>query len=156
MMEVYNRTRRWAFWLRGKTALGKSPPKIKTTPNKALTVIAQGTLVKGTFEEAGEIVIHGSFEGKISSSASLTVAPSGVVDAVVTSRHIYINGQVRGTVHTPTLYLDAHAQFVGDLYTSSLQIIEGAIFQGSCTMPDETRTPEEILAPAAVTTRTAP
>ncbi len=118
--------------------MGKSPPKIKTTTDKALTVIAQGTLASGTFEDAGEIVVHGSLEGEISSSESLTVAPSGVVDAVVTSRHIYINGQVRGALHTETLHLDSQARLVGDVHTPSLQITEGAVFQGSCTMPDET------------------
>ena len=64
MMEVYKRTRRLAFWLRGKTAPGKRPPKIKTTTNKALTVIAQGTLANGTFEEAGEMGLHNQWNGK--------------------------------------------------------------------------------------------
>ena len=61
---------------------------------KALTVIAHGTSAKGRFEVAGEIVIHGTFEGDIVSSASLTVGRTGVVDATVASRQIYIDGSV--------------------------------------------------------------
>ena len=72
--------------------------------------MAEGSVVKGKIEDAGEIVIHGSFEGEISSSASLTVAPTGVVDAIITSHQIYINGQVRYTLHTETMHLDSQAR----------------------------------------------
>lgn len=105
--------------------------------NKALTVIAQGALVNGKFEDAGEIIVHGTFEGEISSSESLTVAPSGVVNATITSNQIFINGYVRGILHTETLHLESQARLVGYVHTPSLQITEGAIFHGSCSMPDE-------------------
>ena len=117
--------------------MGKNQKKTQNEKDKALTVIARDTVVKGKIEDAGEIVIHGSFEGEISSSASLTVAPTGVVDAIITSHQIYINGRVRGTLHTETVHLDSQARLVGDVHTPSLQITEGAVFQGSCSMPDQ-------------------
>ena len=116
--------------------MGKNQKKTQNEKDKALTVIARDTVVKGKIEDAGEIVIHGSFEGEISSSASLTVAPTGVVDAIITSHQIYINGRVRGTLHTETVHLDSQARLVGDVHTPTLQITEGAVFYGSCSMPD--------------------
>ena len=116
--------------------MGKNREEINKT-GKALTVIAQGTLANGTFKEAGEIVVHGCLEGEINSSESITVTPSGVVGATVTSNRIYINGYVRGTLHTEALHLDSQARLVGDVHTPSLEVAEGAVFHGSCFMPDE-------------------
>ena len=103
---------------------------------KALTVIAHGTSAKGRFEVAGEIVIHGTFEGDIVSSASLTVGRTGVVDATVASRQIYIDGSVRGTLHAGAAYLDSQARLVGEVHTPFLRVAEGAVLQGFCSMPD--------------------
>ena len=115
--------------------MGKKQETTNKT-DKTLTVISRDAVVKGTIEEAGEIVVHGTFEGEILSSESLTVAPTGVVNATVTSNQIYINGHIRGTLHTETLHLDSQARLMGDVHTPSLEITEGAIFQGSCFMSD--------------------
>ena len=116
--------------------IGKKQRKTKSENDKTLTVIAQGAVVEGNIEDAGHIIIYGSFVGQISSSASLTVAPTGVVDATITSNQIYINGYVRGTLHTETLHLDSQARLIGEVHTSSLLITEGAVFHGSCSVPD--------------------
>ena len=116
--------------------MGKNQKGTNNRTDKALTVIARDAVVKGKIEEAGEIVVHGTFEGEISSSESLTVAPTGVVNATVTSDQIYINGHVRGTLHSETVHLDSQARLMGDVHTPSLEITQGAIFQGSCFMPD--------------------
>jgi len=126
----------------GKTAMGKNQKGTNNRTDKALTVIARDAVVKGKIEEAGEIVVHGTFEGEITSSESLTVAPTGVVNATVTSDQIYINGRVRGTLHSETVHLDSQARFMGDVHTPSLEVTEGAIFQGSCFMPDRIVEPE--------------
>ena len=118
-------------------AMRKNQKNTDDKTDKTLTVIAQGAVVNGKLKTTGKIIIHGSLEGEISSSEFLTVAPAGVVDAIISSRYIYVNGQVRGTLHTETLHLDTQARLVGDVHTRSLQITEGAFFQGSCTMPDE-------------------
>jgi cytoskeletal protein CcmA (bactofilin family) len=117
----------------------KGPKKMEHEQDETLTVIARGTFFKGKIDAAGEVVIYGNLEGKISASESLTVAPSGVVQAIVTSQQIYINGQVRGTLHTEELHLDSRAQLIGDVHTSALQITEGAVFRGSCSMPEGIR-----------------
>ena len=100
------------------------------------TIISHGAVVKGRIEGKGEIIIHGSFEGEIISSASLMVAPTGVVDATIKSDRIYINGHVRGALYTEAVHSDSQAQFVGEVYTPSLKISEGAVLRGSCSMPD--------------------
>ena len=117
--------------------MAKNQKKAESKSDKALTVIARDAIFKGKIEAAGEVVIHGTFEGEITSSASLTVPPTGVVDATITSNQIHINGQVRGILYTEKLHLDSQARFVGDVYTPSLEITEGALFRGSCFMSDD-------------------
>jgi cytoskeletal protein CcmA (bactofilin family) len=111
----------------------------KTTDgsDQTVTVIAHDAVVRGRIEGAGEIIVHGSFEGEIISSASLMVAPTGVVYATIRCDRVYINGYVRGTLHSGAVHLDSQARFVGDVHTPSLRISEGAVFHASCSMPDD-------------------
>jgi len=127
----------------------KRQKKKKSESDKMLTVIALGTVFKGEIKEAGAVVIYGTVEGDIAASESLVITPSGVVQANITSQQIYIDGYVRGTLHTEILHLDSQARLVGDVHTRTLQISEGAVIQGSCSMPSEVTGPEGELDPLA-------
>ncbi|MGY8824838.1 MAG: bactofilin family protein [Candidatus Latescibacterota bacterium] len=101
------------------------------------TIIGRGTVFEGTMKVENSVRIDGVFKGELSCSGALTISQSGESYAHLEGKDIYINGVVRGTVRAEKVRLDSQTRFVGDIYTSSLSVAEGATFDGSCSMDSE-------------------
>ena len=120
------------------------------------TIIGRGTLVEGTMRVENSVRIDGIFKGELSCSGALTISQSGEVYAQLEGQEVYVNGVVRGTIRAERVRLDSQARFIGDVYTKSLAVSEGAVFHGSCCMvtdmdliPKAPPSPEANVAPAA-------
>jgi len=97
------------------------------------TLIGAGTLVEGTLKAEKSVRIDGLFQGELFCSGNLRINSSSEVNAQIEGMDIYINGTVCGTVSGERVELDRQACLIGDLYTGTLVIAEGALFQG-CSM----------------------
>ena len=98
------------------------------------TMIGKGTAFEGNMKVANSVRIDGVFKGELACSGALTISQSGEVYAHLEGNDIYINGIVRGTVRADKVRLDSQARFIGDIYTTTLAVSEGAVFHGSCSM----------------------
>jgi len=94
------------------------------------TLIGAGTLVEGTLKAEKSVHIEGFFQGELFCSGTLRMNSSSEVDAQIEGMDIYINGTVRGTVSGERVELDRQACLIGDLYTRTLVMAEGALFHG--------------------------
>ena len=81
--------------------------------------------------------IDGVFKGELLCSGSMTIGPAGAVWADLEGEEIYIHGMVHGTVHAEKVQLNSQARFIGDIYTRTLSIFKGAVFQGRSMAFDE-------------------
>ncbi|HZI67872.1 MAG TPA: polymer-forming cytoskeletal protein [Thermoanaerobaculia bacterium] len=83
--------------------------------------------------------IDGKFEGKITSGSDLVIGENADVEAEIKVERLTVNGSLRGNV-TATERIELHpkARVLADLTTPNLAIQEGAFFQGSCKMGQET------------------
>ena len=98
-------------------------------------VIGRGITVKGDLIGEGDIIVEGRVDGRVDLKSELVVEPSGEVGADVRARRVTIRGRAGGTVAaTESIVLEPSAVVQGELHAPSVQIEEGAEFNGLIDM----------------------
>jgi len=116
----------------------------KKVEEKILDVDAamQGTL---SFKDPVNLRINGKFEGNLMTRGNLTIGSTAVVFADITGDNIVVGGRVKGKVIArERLTLLPTAIIEGDIYPVCLNIAEGAILEGSCSMLHDFLNSEEL------------
>lgn len=109
----------------------------KKMEEKILDVDAamQGTL---SFRDPVNLRINGKFEGTLETRGNLTIGSTAQVLADIIGENIIIGGRVKGRITAKErLTFLPSAVVEGDIYPAKLNIAEGAIFEGRCTMLHE-------------------
>jgi len=112
--------------------------------DKTVEINAQmhGTL---SFKDPVNLKINGNFNGTLETSGTLTIGSAAFVEAHINGENIIIAGKVRGDiVAKKMLVLMPTAVLTGNISTSKLNIVEGAIFQGKCQMMDNILNLDEV------------
>ena len=106
----------------------------KKLEEKMLDVDAsmQGTL---SFKDPVNLRINGKFEGTLETRGNLTIGPAASINADIVGDNIIVGGRVKGKITAkerltllPTAIVD------GDIFSVRLNIAEGAVFEGNCSM----------------------
>ena len=98
--------------------------------------LGTGTEFNGTLTFEGTIRIEGKVSGEVISQDTLVVGEDAEVDAEVNVGVLVCRGQVRGNVKASgRIELHETSELRGNISTPRLMISEGAIFHGSCEMP---------------------
>ena len=96
-----------------------------------LTVLGQGTRVRGRILGGQDLEIHGHVEGEIEASGEVVIGPTGTVGADLQSARIIVRGAVRGDlVATESVHLEEGARVVGDVRAPRIAIAQGALLKG--------------------------
>jgi len=106
----------------------------KKLEEKTLDVDAamQGTL---SFKDPVNLRINGKFEGNLETRGNLTIGTTAVVNADILGDNIIIGGRVKGKITArERLTLLPQAMVEGQIYPAKLNVAEGAVLQGQCTM----------------------
>lgn len=112
------------------------------------TVIGAGTIIEGNMKASASARIDGEINGDIASDGTIIVGVEGKVKGNIVATDVTIAGSVSGNVTvTGKIELAAKGQLIGDIKTGTLVIDENAVFQGKCTMKEET-----VQEPAPVNT----
>lgn len=116
----------------------------KKMEEKILDVDAtmQGTL---RFKDPVNLRINGKFEGILETRGNLTIGQAAQVTADVVGDNIIIGGRIKGRITAKeTLTLLPTAIVQGDIYPARLNIAEGAILEGNCSMLHDFLNVEEL------------
>ena len=114
-------------------ALGRKPVK-EQDDNKTVEISAQmaGSL---KFEDPVNLKINGNFNGSLSTKGTLTIGEIAKVEANIEGDNIIVAGKITGNITAHImLVLMPTASLIGDIKTPKLNIVEGALFQGQCSM----------------------
>ena len=106
----------------------------KKLEEKTLDVDAamQGSL---SFRDPVNLRINGKFEGNLDTRGNLTVGPTAVINADIVGDNIIIGGRIKGKITArERLTLLPQAVVEGHIYPAKLNVAEGAVLQGQCTM----------------------
>ena len=101
-----------------------------------ITLIAQGTEIKGDIEFAGAVQIEGKVKGSLratnADNASVMIVKGAEVVGDITAPEVMINGQVRGDVYASVrVELAPEARIEGDVRYRMLEMLGGAQINGA-------------------------
>ena len=100
--------------------------------------LAEGTVLIGEIKAEEDFRIDGVVEGIINCNGKIIIGVRGSVNGQVNCANAEILGKLQGTIKTTgALVLKSTAVCSGDAYIKTLEIEPGAIFNGTCTMIDD-------------------
>jgi cytoskeletal protein CcmA (bactofilin family) len=97
----------------------------RSTISNDLTIIGQGVIIVSN----GRLQIDGNIFGDIIGS-DLTISSEGSVTGKVSAERVNVFGRVTGEIRAMTLILHPTAQVQADILHQTLEIAEGAQFDG--------------------------
>jgi cytoskeletal protein CcmA (bactofilin family) len=101
----------------------------------AHNALTTGTLLKGNIHAEEDMRIDGKVEGLIECAGKVVIGPQAEIVGDMHCANADINGRVEGTlVIRELLSIKATGIFTGDLTTNRLEIMPGAVFNGTCKM----------------------
>ncbi len=99
------------------------------------TTLGADASFKGHLKFEKGACLLGNFEGEISSKGELVVAEGAKINAEVQVENIRIDGELRGNLKAANkVHLSASGHLEGDIYASRLEVAEGAVLIGQCTV----------------------
>jgi len=105
----------------------------KTTGKTSL--LSKKVKFEGNIQGDEDLRVEGHFKGTIKVVGDFFVGQSGVVEAEVEADNVVIQGQVTGNVLArKQLEIQSSGQLLGDCQAKSIDIREGAIFEGRSSM----------------------
>ena len=105
---------------------------------EADSLLGRGGDFKGKLTFFGTVRIEGRIEGEILSDDTLVVAPGGAVyGSVDVGTLIVTGGLVEASVKAKkAVEIHPGGRLVGEVLSPVFQIERGAVFQGTCAMPE--------------------
>jgi len=116
----------------------------KKMEEKTLDVDAamQGTL---SFRDPVNLRINGKFDGNLDTRGNLTIGSTAVINADIIGDNIIVGGRVKGKITAKErLTLLPQAVVEGHIYPAKLNIAEGAVLEGQCSMLHDFLNPEQL------------
>ncbi len=105
------------------------------------TIIGKGTSFEGNINVQNSVRVDGTFKGNIKSSESIVIGKDGEVNGKLEVKNAIVGGKVTGKLFASgKVTLENTSKFEGELRTTRLVIDEGAMLNGNCQMPGETKT----------------
>lgn len=109
----------------------------KLEPSRGATIVAANTVIRGNLEVAGDLVVYGRLEGTTRVEGTFTVGADATVVGDTDCQTAHVSGRIKGNLKAREgVDLIQGAKVMGDIYTRSLRIEEGAILQGMSYMGD--------------------
>ncbi|QQE11371.1 polymer-forming cytoskeletal protein [Planctomycetota bacterium] len=115
---------------------------------KNKTVLGPDCRISGELSLDNDAVIMGQFKGTLRVSGTLELTDSAEVAGTIIVGHLRLAGRAEADVIAENgLELLPGAQLIGQVYTSNLNVVEGAVFQGDvCIGPKAMEAAGEVLA----------
>ena len=100
--------------------------------------LGPGTKVNGRLLFEGPATIEGEIEGEILVHGNVTIGEGATIKGKITATSAVIRGRVTADIQVDKkIEIQPPGVVIGDLFTQSLVIGDGAILEGHCTMRKE-------------------
>ena len=107
------------------------------------STLSRSVKIDGDIQGEENLRIEGYVKGSIKLGGSVFVGQAGVVEADVQAERVVIEGKITGNVLArKQLEIHASGRLIGDCTARSIQIKEGAMFEGRSTMFKASDTPD--------------
>jgi cytoskeletal protein CcmA (bactofilin family) len=105
------------------------------TATGSTSMLSKEVKLEGEIQGSENLQVDGRFKGTIKLAGDLFIGPTGVVDADIEADNVVVHGQISGNVLArKQLQIQSSGKLVGDCTASSIDIKEGALFEGRSKM----------------------
>ena len=99
------------------------------------SLLSKKVNIVGDIEGNEDLHVEGRFKGSIKIAGNIYVGQTGLVEADIEADNIIIQGKIHGNVLArKQLEIQALGELIGDCTAQSIDIKEGAIFEGRSRM----------------------
>ena len=107
----------------------------KSKPADSTSLLSKNVKIEGEIRGEENFHVEGPLKGTIKLNGDVFVGNSGVVEADVEAENVVIQGQVKGNILArKQLEIRSSGQLIGDCTAQSIDIKEGAVFEGRSNM----------------------
>lgn len=107
-------------------------------PEKALSLLGEGSQVKGDFYTPGALRIEGQFQGSLRVEGRLVVAPTAEVKGTLHATQVLIAGAFEGEILTTDLLeIAATARIRGEIRAKRMETQSGARLEVRCWIGED-------------------
>jgi len=137
------------------------PPPARPAPSPAhapetRAYLDRGSKISGKLFFEGPVRIDGQVDGEISASDEVTIGETAIVTAQVKAVSVVVSGKISGDIiASKRIEIRPTARVFGNLTTPALAVMEGALFEGHCTMRAESVREERKVTPISKDERVA-
>lgn len=98
-------------------------------------MLGAGSVFEGKLHFEGQVRIDGTFTGEITTTDLLVIGEGAKVSATINCGSVEIKGDITGNVNaSESIVLRATARVQADIYSPSLVVDKGAVFEGNTRM----------------------
>ena len=146
----------------GKVMIGKavlarrkdeSNKQIDQNSDEIVALIGEGCAFEGDITSPSSTRIDGSVRGRINTKGILVVGEKGIVTGEIKATEVIVHGKIEGSVESQRLEIKKDSSVSGDVFTKSLIIEDGGIYNGRCVMEQQS---EKVMAQLPSKTETKP
>ncbi len=107
-------------------------------PHQTVSLICEGTVIKGDISTTGDIRIDGTVDGNITAKGRLVIGPKGKITGEIHSGNIEVSGYIKGKTKAIDIFnMKSSAKVFGDITVGKLAVEPGSVYIGNCNMGGE-------------------
>ena len=107
----------------------------KNTPADSISLLSKNVRIEGEIQGPENLHVEGYLKGAVELSGDIFIGNTGIVEADVEAKNIIIQGEVTGNVKAHhQLEIHPTGKLIGDCTAASIDIKEGAVFEGRSHM----------------------
>ncbi len=107
--------------------------KKQGNPEEIQSYIGEHAAFSGNFSHTGVVRINGRFSGTVAISGVLIIGEKGVLDADIHATRVFVKGTVRGDIIADHhITITAGGRVTGNIQSPTLTLEAGAEFNGAC------------------------
>jgi cytoskeletal protein CcmA (bactofilin family) len=107
----------------------------KDTATGSTSLLSKEVKIEGEIQGSENLKVEGRFKGTIKLAGDIYIGPTGFVDADIEADNVIVQGQINGNVLArKQLQIQSTGKLVGDCTAQSIDIKEGALFEGRSKM----------------------
>jgi cytoskeletal protein CcmA (bactofilin family) len=109
----------------------KEEKRLEQQMGPDITIITEGTVLKGNIKAKGSIRMLGKLEGDIDCEKLIWVSKSGRIDGMIKAIGAIVEGEINGNMEFANqLELRSTGRIVGDIISAKIAMAEGCFHEG--------------------------
>jgi cytoskeletal protein CcmA (bactofilin family) len=99
------------------------------------SLLSKEVKIEGDIQGNEDLQVDGQLKGSVKIAGNIVVGPTGLVEADVEADNVIVQGQITGNVLArKQLQIQSSGKLLGDCMAQTIDIREGALFEGRSKM----------------------